>query len=648
MSYRKTAERTGLSAAAMIAALCLLLPGFAFTASAEEGAWTDKAGEQVASGLAATLDADAYYSEKLDPTRLQATISPRPGAGRAELAFLRDKKKTPNAEGGVRGLYFGFERNESTTEMSVSVVLRDGARKCLEGYAVGESVSLDVRTTEGGAVIVYADGRRLIDDFNDITDGVTVTAYSAASVTYAAVACENGGSIEIESLTAGGDTISVGDEWIFADEAKAYTLPAELSAPARLTAGQYSQSLSAEFSAEKKVSVTFTKSGTFRREDGAQGLKVTLDPASGKYAASAEYLKSKSEIGLFQRYETDVTAGEAIEIRLRARLDGGFALELGGTRVLIAGKDPLRLFAAEDFSDGLGKTFLAFESEGGVKVTSIVGGEYDDEPIGREVDALNQSEIGNTAEEWSGAHVDEKGVAYIAGKSALKRELAVDYVGFTMDITNLVSTSVADCSISFSVAASDAPENGGTGAAGANGLVFSVKNKSGVFNLAAYERYGNEVKTIIGDTPLMDVNVYASLRFELVWYDYELRLFINDAEFVNEYGINPLASHYPKYYRNENKKTYLCFGQSLSADDKPLLTPENATRFCVYDIDNILPEKYRVSTNPATENETPEKGLNAAGLWIAAGSTTAAGIAAVTIVYICVRRRHARGKKEEK
>ncbi|MFQ9737630.1 MAG: hypothetical protein ACLR06_07800 [Christensenellaceae bacterium] len=163
------------------------------------------------------------------------------------------------------------------------------------------------------------------------------------------------GSIEIESLTAGGDTISVGDEWIFAGEAKAYTLPAELSAPARLTAGQYSQSLSAEFSAEKKVSVTFTKNGTFRREDGAQGLKVTLDPASGKYAASAEYLKSKSEIGLFQRYETDVTAGEAIEIRLRARLDGGFALELGGTRVLIAGKDPLRLFAAEDFSDGLGK-----------------------------------------------------------------------------------------------------------------------------------------------------------------------------------------------------------------------------------------------------------------------------------------------------
>ena len=101
MSYRKTAERTGLSAAAMIAALCLLLPGFAFTASAEEGAWRDKAGEQVASGLAATLDADAYYSEKLDPTRLQATISPRPGAGRAELAFLRDKKKTPNAEGEV-------------------------------------------------------------------------------------------------------------------------------------------------------------------------------------------------------------------------------------------------------------------------------------------------------------------------------------------------------------------------------------------------------------------------------------------------------------------------------------------------------------------------------------------------------------------
>lgn len=91
---------------------------------------------------------------------------------------------------------------------------------------MGESVSLDVRTTEGGAVIVYADGRRLIDDFNDITDGVTVTAYSAASVTYAAVACENGGSIEIESLTAGGDTISVGDEWIFAGEAKAYTLPA--------------------------------------------------------------------------------------------------------------------------------------------------------------------------------------------------------------------------------------------------------------------------------------------------------------------------------------------------------------------------------------------------------------------------------------
>ncbi|MFQ9737629.1 MAG: hypothetical protein ACLR06_07795 [Christensenellaceae bacterium] len=41
-------------------------------------------------------------------------------------------------------------------------------------------------------MIVYADGRRLIDDFNDITDGVTVTAYSAASVTYAAVACENG------------------------------------------------------------------------------------------------------------------------------------------------------------------------------------------------------------------------------------------------------------------------------------------------------------------------------------------------------------------------------------------------------------------------------------------------------------------------
>ena len=77
MSYRKTAERMGLSAAAMIAALCLLIPGSAFTASAEEGAWTDKAGEQVASGLAATLDTDAYYSEKLDPTRLQATISPR-------------------------------------------------------------------------------------------------------------------------------------------------------------------------------------------------------------------------------------------------------------------------------------------------------------------------------------------------------------------------------------------------------------------------------------------------------------------------------------------------------------------------------------------------------------------------------------------
>ena len=91
MSYRKTAERTGLSAEAKIAALCPLLPGFAFTASAEEGAWRDKAGEQVASGLAATLDADAYYSEKLDPTRLQSTISPRPGAGRAELAFLRDQ-----------------------------------------------------------------------------------------------------------------------------------------------------------------------------------------------------------------------------------------------------------------------------------------------------------------------------------------------------------------------------------------------------------------------------------------------------------------------------------------------------------------------------------------------------------------------------
>ncbi|MFQ9737632.1 MAG: hypothetical protein ACLR06_07810 [Christensenellaceae bacterium] len=78
-----------------------------------------------------------------------------------------------------------------------------------------------------------------------------------------------------------------------------------------------------------------------------------------------------------------------------------------------------------------------------------------------------------------------------------------------------------------------------------------------------------------------------------------------------------------------------------------MLTPENATRFCVYDIDNILPEKYRVLTNPATENETPEKGLNAAGLWIAAGSTTAAGSAAVTIVYICVRRRHARGKRRK-
>lgn len=120
----------------------------------------------------------------------------------------------------------------------------------------------------------------------------------------------------------------------------------------------------------------------------------------------------------------------------------------------------------------MGKTFLAFESEGGVKVTSIVGGEYDDEPIGREVDALNQSEIGNTAEEWSGAHVDEKGVAYIAGKSALKRELAVDYVGFTMDITNLVSTSVADCSISFAVAASDAPENGGRARRGRTGWCF--------------------------------------------------------------------------------------------------------------------------------------------------------------------------------
>lgn len=647
MIYRKTAGIAGGVAGTLIAALCLLVPQTAFTASAEDGVWTDKTGQSVASKIEATLDTDAYYSEKLDPARLQATIRPRPGEGSVELAFLRDKKKTPGADNGVRGIYFGFERNESSVVMSVSVVLRGDVKTCLEYYEVGERVSLDVRTTEGGSVIVYADGRRLIDNFSDIADGVTVTAYSAANVTYAAVACNNGGSIGIETLTSGGETISLGDEWVFSDRAEEYALPAALPSSARLSAGQFSQNLSTEFSSAGKVSVVFTKNGTFGLEDGAQGLKVTLEPKFGKYAASAEYIKAKKSMMIFRGYATDVPFGETIGIRLRAKMDGGFVLEIGGERVSIAGKDPLRLFAQEDFSDGLGKTFIAFESESGINVTGIVGKEYDDAPIGREIDVANESEIGNTAEEWEGAYVDEKGVAYITGKSALKRELAVNYVGFTMDITNLVSTSVADCNISFAVAASDSPENGGTGTAGANGLIFSVKNKNGAFNLAAYARYDNEVETILGDTPLTDVNIYASLRFELVWYDYELKLFINGVEFVNEYGINPLSSYYPKYYRNGNKKTYLCFGQRLSADDLPLLTPENATRFCVYDIENILPDKYRVEENEATENETPDNDFGR-GLWIAAGGTTIAGIAAVTIIYRYIQLKRNRKKDGER
>lgn len=138
------------------------------------------------------------------------------------------------------------------------------------------------------------------------------------------------------------------------------------------------------------------------------------------------------------------------------------------------------------------------------------------------------------------------------------------------------------------------------------------------------------------------------LRFELVWYDYELRLFINDAEFVNEYGINPLASHYPKYYRNENKKTYLCFGQSLSADDKPLLTPETRRCFCVYDIDNILPEKYRVLTNPRDGKRNARKGIERGGAVDCGGKYDGGGSAAVTVCLYLRSPQTCRGKKEEK
>ncbi len=646
--YRKTARRIGLCVATLIAALCLILPKTAFAENAE-GDWTDKSGSKVASGVVATLNTDARYSEKLNPAHLSVTVSPQPETGRTELAFLRDGNKTPDANGGVRGLYFGFEKNESETVMSVFVVLRNGVKTCLEGYAVGDRVAIEVCTSDGGAVIVKADGKRLIDNFVDIADGVTSTAYSAVNATYLAVACAEGSSIGIDSLASDGSTITVGNEWIYADKAEGYSCPVELSSTARLTQGQSAQKLTTVVSAEQPVTVTFTKNATFRSEDGAQGLKVTLDTSSGKYVASAGYVKSKSEISLFRGYETGVEAGNNITVRLRARLDGGFALELGASRVLIAGKDPLRLFATEDFADGLGKTFLAFESEGKIKVNVIEGKEFDDDPIGREVDAVNESEIGNTAAEWVGSVVvDENGVAYVTGKSALKRELSVDYVGFVMDITNLVSTSVADCNVSFAVAASDSPENGGTGETGANGIVFTIKNKDGVFYLAATERYDNKVKTIVADTPLTDVNVYASLRFELVWYDYELRLFVNDVEFVNEYGINPLASHYPKYYRNENRKTYLCFGQNLSVGSGSTLTPENSTRFCVYDIYNILPEKYRSATNSATENETPDKRLDAALLWGTAAGVVVVGVVTAIIVYVCVDRKRARGKKEGK
>lgn len=648
MRYRKTEKGIGLSVATLLAVLCLFLSRPAFASAAESGVWTDKSGNQVASGVVSTLKTDAYYSEKLNPTHLSVTVSPRPETGRTELAFLRDGEKTPDAESGVRGLYFGFEQGKSSVVMNVFVVLRTGKKTCLEGYEIGDEVSLEVCAADGGSVIVKADGKRLIADFNDITNGVTSTSYSSVNATYVAVSCSGGASIGIESLTSDDAATNIGSEWLYADKAQSYETPVTLSSAARLTEGQATQKLTAVLSAEKTVSVTFTKSGAFRCDEGAQGFKITLDTASGKYVASAGYMKSKSETSLFRGYETGVTAGGEITVRLRARSDGGFLLELGGTRVLIAGKDPLRLFATEDFSDGQGKTFLAFESEGSVTVKSIEGKTYDDEPTGRDVFVVNESEIGNVADDWTeGVTVDENGVAYICGRSAMKRELSVDYVGFTMDITNLVNTSVADCCISFAVAASDAPENGDTDKSGANGIIFTIKNKDGLFCLAAYERYDHAIRTIIADTSLTDVNVYASLRFELVWYDYELRLFINDSEFVNEYGINPLASYYPKYYRNENKKTYLCFAQTLSVDEGSGLTPENSTRFCVYDVYNVLPEKYRTTEKSATADEIRDESLNAALTWGVAAGVVAAGTVAASVVYICVCRKSARRGKEE-
>lgn len=614
-------------AVCLLAAFAMLMP-FSASAADEETVWTDADGNTVLAQKEGELTADAKYSEKLTSAHVKFNVAPKIKEGAAVFALLRERNKLPDSNKNVRGLYFEFCLNGENTELNVKVVERASARLVLDGYKIGESVFIEICTVSGGALRLYLDGERIIADFDDVTAGFTSAAYSAANVTYAAVKIPQGSSIVLNSLTANGDSAEAKDEWIYRTSSRDFTLPSTLTESARLTAGQYPQRLEIQAAYSQDAVITFAKSSVFNMQNGAQGFKLNLTRKDGKYIAAMSFMRGKQETDLFSGYVTTVTAGERVSVTLREKLSGGFMLEIAGERVLISGKDPLGLFAAEDFSDGMGRTYIAFESDGETTVSDISGLMYDYEPIGREPTAVNTSEIGNRIQDWTdGVNVNNNGLAVISGACALKREMSVDYVGFTLDALNLVSVSAADCNISFAVSATGDAANAEITSTGANGIIVGIKNKSGIMNVAVYERYAGVLKTIIGDTALTGVNLYAPVKFEIVWYDYELKLVINGKEFVNEYGLNPLQEHYPKYYRNENKKTYLCFAQNLSAEGT-LLTPDNATRFAVYGIDNMLPAEYRL-----TGAELKQSGQGLSALWLivslAASAVCACAVAAV-------------------